>query len=57
MNKRALAAVALLSEADAAKVFNMGTTRFKARCAARPSPPLPFLTITHESQHACGHDK
>jgi len=42
MNKRALAAVALLSEADAAKVFNMGTTRFKARCAARPSR-LHFL--------------
>jgi hypothetical protein len=32
MNKATLASVALLTEAEAARVFNMGTTRFKARC-------------------------
>jgi hypothetical protein len=32
MNKRTLAAVALLTEAEAARVFKMGTTKFKARC-------------------------
>jgi hypothetical protein len=37
MNKRTLASVALLTEAEAARVFNMGTTRFKARCVTHPT--------------------
>jgi hypothetical protein len=44
MTKTSLASVALLTEAEAARAFNMGTTRFKARCASRtgffPSKPL-----------------
>ena len=31
MNKATLAQVALLTESEAARVFNMGTTRFKAK--------------------------
>jgi len=37
MNKKSLAEVALLTESEAAKMFNMGTTRFKARYVARDS--------------------
>ena len=36
---RRLAEVALLTESEAAKMFKMGTTRFKARYVARDSPP------------------
>ena len=32
LNKVTLASVALLTESEAARVFEMGTTRFKARC-------------------------
>ena len=32
LNKVTLASVALLTETEAARVFNMGTTSFKARC-------------------------
>lgn len=38
MTKESLAAVALLTEADAARHFNMGTTRFKSRCVGQPQP-------------------
>lgn len=38
MTKESLAAVALLTEADAARHFNMGTTRFKSRCVGHPIP-------------------
>lgn len=41
MNKATLASVALLTEAEAARVFNMGTTRFKARCVTKPDVFLP----------------
>ena len=37
MNKKSLAEVALLTESEAAKMFKMGTTRFKARYVARDS--------------------
>ena len=40
MNKKSLAEVALLTESEAAKMFNMGTTRFKARYVARDSKRL-----------------
>jgi len=48
MNKKSLAEVALLTESEAAKMFNMGTTRFKARYVARDSKrpterPTTFL--------------
>jgi len=39
MNKKSLAEVALLTESEAAKMFKMGTTRFKARYVARDSLP------------------
>jgi hypothetical protein len=43
MSKKTLAAVALLTESEAAKMFEMGTTRFKARYVrARLSRPRPL---------------
>ena len=44
MNKKSLAEVALLTESEAAKMFKMGTTRFKARYVARlPCPTIAII--------------
>jgi hypothetical protein len=41
MNKKSLAEVALLTESEAAKMFRMGTTRFKARYVSPGAPDAP----------------
>ena len=64
MNKKSLAEVALLTESEAAKMFKMGTTRFKARYVARDSKrSTERRTERHDRQFSkvqnakkCKHD-
>ena len=58
MNKKSLAEVALLTESEAAKMFKMGTTRFKARYVARDSQTTvrPYDRQFSRKAKKCKHD-